>query len=284
MSKADWSRRGFWIVVPTLLIAAGMGLREFGHPVAGRRTFYAGVALAALFILGALLEWAARPIVAAANPIWRTGLHAVRFVANSIAWLGGLLLAPVIRQVLSQQNLGQEVRESKEAMPNSWTAFRPLTRDGADFLHIIREGHRLAGGCILVRSETVTNWHAGIRLACRGKLIPQARDGAKALLHLSPTMLGRDGYAFELLGAVHGPWNLQLYNIAYPSHRIDFTVSRREGNNSLTFGFRINQEAPLEFAIPSDAADELVLLGWGNGHPFLVHFEILGLSWTATDV
>ena len=275
MSNRDWGFWTFWIAIPALAISGGLGLISLGHPVGGRRLFYAGLIFAALLVLGLLAKAATETAKAVSNPLLKAIQAVVRFVGEALVWFEALLLSPVIHRVLSKSDVGNDP-------PQAWTAFQRSENQNNDFLTIARPGHRLAGGRFVVRPDrSSTAWHAGFRLTSAIMRPENTEANATVLFEVSGAYFGpqQGGYASGKDGIRYGPYNLPASNTPTPSYQFDFSISSYHQAGMLWVSVRIDQQPPQGFEFREEYAEQLVLVAWAQGKPFRVHFEQISVSW-----
>jgi hypothetical protein len=266
-NKLSW---GSWLTVAGIAISGGLGLPKFGHPVAGERLFYFGLALAVVLAFGALATWALSPLKAGLGFLQKV----VRGLVEAVAWLGALLFAPVIRRALRRVDYD-------DTTPTAWTASEKRGRQGCDFLEFTREGFRIAGGRFIVRPDRATDgWHAGFRLTSRNDRSVDTEPNATVLFQVSDFFApNQDGYASSKDGADYGPWGLPAGGAKSPSFVFDFSLSAFRLPGMLWFSYRVDQQPAQAFECREEYGERLVLLAWAGGQDFRVRFEQISLEW-----
>lgn len=278
MSKRELGFRGFWIAVATVCVGGGTYLRVYGgHPVAGNRLVYSGLALATLLVFGVLAEWAASWVAPASNPFLGHVRTVVRFIVDSTTWLGNLLFAPIVRRVMGESEL------AKVGVPN-WTAQLRRGNQGSDFLVIAQNGYRLAGGRFVVRLDYgFETCNAGFRLTHASDDPAQSELTSTVLVQLTSTDSGgRKRYYSYHAAAQTGPFGLANYPNSTPSFLFDFSIYRGPREGRLWVVYSINGDTPQRLDFEQRYAEKLVLVAWADGQDFRAHFEQISVSWTPT--
>jgi len=277
MSKRELGFRGFWATVAAVCVAGGTYLRVYaGHPVAGNRLAYSGLVLVGLLVFGVLAELVAGWVAPASNPFLGHVRSVLRFIVDSTTWLGTWLFGPIVRRVVREKGLS-------ETSHVCWTASQKRGREGSDFLPVAREGFRVAGARFIVRPDNSSaTWHAGFRLTPRTENLEDSGVKSTILVDVSPTYIGaQDGHSVHREGQTWGPYALPRFGNPIPSYLFDFSVSRHADPALLWVSYRINDEQPQRVEFLREYADQLVLVAWTerSADEFLVHFELLSVSW-----
>jgi hypothetical protein len=306
MGKRELGFRGFWITVAAVCIAGGSYLRVYGgHPFAGNRLVYSGLGLAALVVFGVLAEVVAGWAGPVTSPIVRVIRSTLRFVVESISWLGSLLLAPVIRRVLREERQTSEAPPDEDepalgviatlhpdALPPefvnerpTWSARLGLGHQGSDFWPISREGHRLAGGSFIVRPDYgVEVSHVGFRLMRAGDDPAQSELTASVLFQVALSNFGF-GRQFIVVRerAEIGRGGLPNYQNPTPSFLFDFSIYSAVGGGRLWAVCSINGDTPQRADFDPRYGEKLVLVAWADGRDFRAHFEQISVSWISVE-
>jgi len=292
MRKRELGFRGFWITVAAVCIAGGSYLRAYGgHPVAGKWLVYSGLGLGALVVFGVLAEVVAGWVGPVASPILRIVRSILRFVVESISWLGALFFGPIIRRVLREERQAGEAQQDKDEGTGavdfvdqerpSWTARLGRGRQGSDFHPILQKGHRLAGGSFVVRPDYgVEVSSVGFRLMRAGDDPAQSDLSASVLLHVALSNFGR-GRRFIAAreGVETGQGGLDNYQHPTPSFLFDFSICPAPGGGLLWVVCSINGDTPQRVDFAPHYGEKLVLVAWADGRDFRAHFEQITVSW-----
>ena len=161
-----------------------------------------------------------KTLSAVSNAILRSLRILWHFVVEAYAWLGALLLGPLIRRVLREKGLAQ-------TYALMWTAGkRRIGQQGSDFLKIAQEGYRVAGARFVVRPDyRYSRWHAGFRLTPATENFETADLRATVLFDME--MTGTDAQArlsCHREGMSWGPWDIPSRWYPKPSFTVELSV------------------------------------------------------------
>jgi len=263
-----------WLPVAGVCAAVAVGFYQVGHQSVGIMLLYVAAAILVLCVLAAVSTPAARLFLRISIPFTWIYRGIVLLVAEAYGRSSVFLLRPIISRTLKEHGFWQS------AVP-SWSAQTMRGHQGSDFLVIAKKDHNVRGAHFIIRPDyNFPYWRAGFRLTSSIEDVQGTPLKDSVLYHVAAGSRGGQPRTYLYLDGRHiGDWALQAYQAPRPSFELDFCVYSGATPDRFHLVVRADKEHICEVDFSRDYAEQLVLIAWGDGHDFCVHFDKISVDW-----